>query len=447
MILFYCLKLPSCTPMPNNELVEKNTNFVVTPTLPEVPDNFETTVSKPCENCHQPLMGPFCGQCGQQAESTLKYFWVVIMHLLDDIFSFDSRATRTIFPLVTRPGFLTNQYIAGKRVHFVPPLRLYLFISIVFFITLNFLVSLENNKILTVNNNQTTITQIKKHLTLLEASRLSAIKKSPRNTNELLEISSETSKFQTFLDDMNKDYSIDKNKTLADITSKLVKIELKQLNNDQALSKELKKRYELLKSNITNVKNGEEITDVDKPVTFGNNADGTLSFDFLSKESNEKLNVFVKSLVKKAEKTFHSDPTPLVQEAIGKLPQLMFILLPIFALLLKIMFLFSKRLYMEHLTVALHSHSFIFITILLVELLDIVYDYSETALPSLTGTIEFAIKALLIWIPIYLFIMQKRVYKQGYLFTFIKYAFIGSAYIFLIGFTGVIAFIWGLTDI
>ncbi|MFB0979497.1 MAG: DUF3667 domain-containing protein [Alteromonadaceae bacterium] len=318
------------------------------------------------------------------------------MHLLDDIFSFDSRATRTIFPLVTRPGFLTNQYIAGKRVHFVPPLRLYLFISIVFFITLNFLVSLENNKILTVNNNQTTITQIKKHLTLLEASRLSAIKKSPRNTNELLEISSETSKFQTFLDDMNKDYSIDKNKTLADITSKLVKIELKQLNNDQALSKELKKRYELLKSNITNVKNGEEITDVDKPVTFGNNADGTLSFDFLSKESNEKLNVFVKSLVKKAEKTFHSDPTPLVQEAIGKLPQLMFILLPIFALLLKIMFLFSKRLYMEHLTVALHSHSFIFITILLVELLDIVYDYSETALPSLTGTIEFAIKALLI---------------------------------------------------
>jgi hypothetical protein len=433
--------------MPNNELVEKNADFVATSTLPEVPDNFETTVSKACENCHQPLIGPFCGQCGQQAESTLKYFWVVIMHLLDDIFSFDSRATRTIFPLVTRPGFLTNEYIAGKRVHYVPPLRLYLFISIVFFITLNFLISLENNKILTVNNNQTTITEIKEHLTLLEENKLVAIKKSPSNTAEVLAINSDISKFQTFLADMNKDYNIEKNKTLADITRKLVGIELIQFNNDKALSEDLKERYELLKSNITKLNNGEEITNVDKPVTFGNNADGTLSFDFLSKESNEKLNTFVKSLVKKAEKVFHSDPTPLVQEAIGKLPQLMFILLPIFALLLKLMFIFSKRLYMEHLTVALHSHSFIFFTILLVELLNIFFDYSETALPLLTGTIEFAIKALLIWIPIYLFMMQKRVYKQGYFFTFVKYVFIGSAYIFLIGSTGVIAFIWGLTDI
>jgi hypothetical protein len=182
-------------------------------------------------------------------------------------------------------------------------------------------------------------------------------------------------------------------------------------------------------------------------VVISNNADGTLTFDFLSEDSNKKLNTFTESLTKKAEKAFHSDTSPLVQEIIGKLPQLMFILLPLFAILLKIMFIFSKRLYMEHLTVALHSHSFIFFTILLVELLDVFSDYSESAIPGLTGTIEFASKALLLWIPIYLFIMQRRVYKQGYLFTFIKYTVIGSAYMVLITLTGVIAFIWGLTDI
>ena len=91
-----------------------------------------------CENCHLPLNGPFCANCGQEADSTLKYFWVVIMHLLDDIFSFDSRASRTLWPLVTRPAFLTNEYFSGRRVHYVPPIRLYLFISIVFFITLKF---------------------------------------------------------------------------------------------------------------------------------------------------------------------------------------------------------------------------------------------------------------------------------------------------------------------
>jgi hypothetical protein len=433
--------------MQNNDLVEKKTEFSVTSTLPEAAGNFESVINSCCENCHHPIDGPFCGQCGQQVESTLKYFWVVIMHLLDDIFSFDSRASRTIFPLVTRPGFLTNEYIAGKRVHYVPPLRLYLFISIVFFITLNFLVSLENNKILTVNNNQTTITAIKQQLASLEENRLEAIKVSPENTIELVEIKNEIAKFELFLTDMNKDYSIEKNKTLADITSQLVEIELEQNNDNEAFTGKIKERYELLTSNLAKVKNGEKVNQVVPPVTFGNNADGTLSFDFLSEDSNKKLNTFAQSLVTKAKKAFHSDTTPLIKEAIGKLPQLMFVLLPIFALLLKVMFLFSKRLYMEHLTVALHSHSFIFITILLVELLDIFYDYSEKSLPSLTGTIEFSMKALLIWMPIYLFMMQKRVYKQGYLFTSVKYVLIGSAYVLLIGLTGVIAFIWGLTNV
>ena len=172
-----------------------------------------------------------------------------------------------------------------------------------------------------------------------------------------------------------------------------------------------------------------------------------MSFDFLSEDNNKKLNAFAKLLAKKAEKAFNSDTTPLIEEAISKLPQLMFILLPLFAALLKIMYLFSKRLYMEHLTVALHSHSFIFFAVLLGELLDIFSNYSETALPSLTGIIQFVGNALLVWIPIYLFIMQKRVYKQGYFFTFIKYSFIGTAYMMLIILTGFIAFIWGLTDV
>ncbi|MFT5997136.1 MAG: hypothetical protein ACI9RV_002747, partial [Glaciecola sp.] len=54
-----------------------------------------------CSNCKAPLNGPYCAQCGQNSESTIKYFWLVILHLLDDIFSFDSRASRTLWPLVT----------------------------------------------------------------------------------------------------------------------------------------------------------------------------------------------------------------------------------------------------------------------------------------------------------------------------------------------------------
>jgi hypothetical protein len=430
--------------MKNNELVEKSTDFVVTSSLPEVPDNFESPIANSCENCKQPLLGPFCGQCGQQAESTLKYFWVVIMHLLDDIFSFDSRASRTIFPLVVRPGFLTNEYIAGRRVHYVPPLRLYLFISIVFFITLNFFIAAEKNNILNVNINQPTRIEIKEHITLLENKQLEVIKTSPDKISDLLTIKNDIAKFSMFLADMNKDYSLEENKNLINMTRSLVDLELEKFNENEPLSDKDKTRFELLTSNIVKFKSGEDV-DIDeksKPVVVSD-----LTFDFLAEDTNKKLTAFANNLASKAEKAFSSDITPLVQQVTGKLPQMMFVLLPLFAVLLKIMFMFSKRLYMEHLTVALHSHSFIFFTILLIELLDVFYDYSETSLPSLTGIIEFAMNALLIWIPIYLFIMQKRIYKQGYFFTFIKYAFIGIAYLMLIGLTGVIAFIWGLTDI
>jgi len=447
MILFYCLYLPLNAFMPKTELVKKNVDVTVTSSLPEVPENLDGAIESACENCHLPLSGPFCGHCGQQAESTLKYFWVVIMHLLDDIFSFDSRAARTLLPLVARPAFLTNEYFAGRRVHYVPPLRLYLFISIIFFITLKFIVAGENNNILNVNDNHTVITQIKDHIEILKEKQLSAQNQKVPDVDELLKTSTDLAKFSTLLTDISQDYTLDENADLINMTRRLAGFELSLVNDEDLLEGEDKEDYEQLISNIAKVKNGEKIAPLKKSVTFGNNPDGSFTFDFLSDDSNKKLDAFAKTLAEKAEKAILSDTAPLVQEAIGKLPQLMFILLPIFALLLKIMFLLSKRLYMEHLTVALHSHSFIFFAILLIELLDVFKDYSKSAFPSITFTINMIAIALIVWVPIYLFIMQKRVYKQGYIFTFIKYQFIGIAYMMLIGFTGVIAFIWGLTDI
>ena len=93
----------------------------------------EKVISKKnCENCGFELDGPFCGRCGQSERTTIKFFGSVIMHFLDDVFGYDSRAARTVFPLIFRPGFLTCEYFKGRRVHYVPPLRLYFFISIMF---------------------------------------------------------------------------------------------------------------------------------------------------------------------------------------------------------------------------------------------------------------------------------------------------------------------------
>lgn len=396
-----------------------------------------------CSNCHSPLTGPFCAQCGQGTDSTIKYFWLVILHLLDDIFSFDSRASRTVWPLITRPGFLTNEYILGRRVHYVPPLRLYLFISIVFFITLKFFAASENNGVINIKSDETALVKVTNHIGELEQQRAvlltSQLEESQTQIEELQRLNLALDKFNNYQTDLaNQD-----DKILKAIAGELVALEFRQLKSGKPLIPKDQKQYTNLTRQIAKVRNGEKVN----LLSIGNSGDGTITLPFLSVQENEKLNGFASQLEKKASNALQSDAGPLLEQVISKLPQLMFVLLPLFAALLKIMYLFSKRFYMEHLTVALHSHSFVFFIILLLEIIDMLQDQLPASLFWLDATFNVLATGLLIWIPIYLFIMQKRVYKQGYIITTIKYSMVGMAYTGLISITGMIAFIWGLTDL
>jgi len=420
--------------MPKTELTEtESTNDVVSVPIED---------SQSCENCHLPLSGPFCANCGQEADSKLKYFWVVIMHLLDDIFSFDSRASRTLFPLLTRPAFLTNEYFAGRRVHYVPPLRLYLFISIVFFLTLKFFIAAENNKTITVSDKQALITQVKSHIKGLKTERSEVEKKQDASndvSDNISTLDADIAKFTVYLDDLNSDYSLGNNKQIIKLTRELLELEFEQIKEE--LPADEKERFDSLIASRLKAKDG---TQNNQAIKIANNDDGTLSFDFLSDEKNKKVNAFAKELTDKAEKAFNTDTGPLIEQVIGKLPQLMFILLPLFAVLLKVMFIFSKRLYMEHLTVALHSHSFIFIAILLSEVLDVFNDYLEPTYSTLASFTGVVAGGILLWIPIYLFLMQRKVYRQGYFFTLVKFIIIATIYSFMILLTGLVAVVWGL---
>ncbi len=358
------------------------------------------------------------------------------MHLLDDIFSFDSRASRTVWPLVTRPAFLTNEYFSGRRVHYVPPLRLYLFISIVFFITLKYFAAADDgNK---VNDNKAVITQVKEHIKSL---KISSVKKNI-TIDEAAKLTNEIAKFNAYLTDLKRDSVVGNNKQIIKLTRELVALEFEK--DKAAMPEDEKIRFDALMASLLDEKNDKSDSVDKKDLTIANNKDGTLSFDFLSDEKNKVVNNFVKELTEKAEKAFNSDTRPLVEQAIGKLPQLMFILLPLFAVLLKVMFIFSNRLYMEHLTVALHSHSFIFIVVLLSEMLDLLNEHLATTSPSIANLFGVVAGGLLWWIPIYLFLMQKKVYKQGYFFTLVKFGIISTIYSMMILLTGLIAIVWGL---
>lgn len=99
-----------------------------------------------CLNCGEELKpaDKFCNNCGQNNRSSRISVKELFNEFLGDYFTFDSKLFRSIYPLLFKPGFLTNEYISGKRVKYIPPLRMYIFISIIYF----FIISLSAETII-----------------------------------------------------------------------------------------------------------------------------------------------------------------------------------------------------------------------------------------------------------------------------------------------------------
>ena len=87
-----------------------------------------------CLNCNQELQGNFCHVCGQESTAVNLNLLDLVKDFLGDMFTYDSRLYRTLFPLFFKPGFLSLEFFRGKRIPYVPPLRLFLFSSFLLFL-------------------------------------------------------------------------------------------------------------------------------------------------------------------------------------------------------------------------------------------------------------------------------------------------------------------------
>jgi hypothetical protein len=96
-----------------------------------------SAVTKGCTNCGAPLTGRFCASCGQPLDSHRRSVRHLTSEFVKDIASFDSRILRTVVALMTKPGELAAAFREGRTQRFVPPVRLYLFISLIFFVILS----------------------------------------------------------------------------------------------------------------------------------------------------------------------------------------------------------------------------------------------------------------------------------------------------------------------
>ncbi|MET0543041.1 MAG: DUF3667 domain-containing protein [Variovorax sp.] len=87
-----------------------------------------------CANCGAMLSGEFCSACGQRHEPHMQPLSHFVAEAVEGVTHADSRLWRTLAYLLARPGMLTREFLAGRRARYMPPFRLYLVISVVFFL-------------------------------------------------------------------------------------------------------------------------------------------------------------------------------------------------------------------------------------------------------------------------------------------------------------------------
>lgn len=96
-----------------------------------------------CLNCGAGLTGKFCAACGQRDDRHVHSLSHFLAEAFEGLSHADSRLWRTLWPLLVRPGFLTREFFAGRRQRYLPPFRLYLVVSLLFFLVLALLPDAE----------------------------------------------------------------------------------------------------------------------------------------------------------------------------------------------------------------------------------------------------------------------------------------------------------------
>lgn len=93
-----------------------------------------------CKNCGERLYGMYCHRCGQYALDPEQSFWKYFKQYFENVYQFDSKVWQTLWLLFRRPGLLTLEFNAGKINSYVHPLRLFMFISALFFLAVAFFI-------------------------------------------------------------------------------------------------------------------------------------------------------------------------------------------------------------------------------------------------------------------------------------------------------------------
>lgn len=140
---------------------------------------------KTCLNCNHVVAERFCPNCGQENSDTRKTFHHLFIHFFEDLTHYENAFWKTIKNLLFKPAALTKEYLSGKRLSYLAPVRLYIFISFVTFFTISVFPDAEekeDNK--TESNKYFSYNELKDSI---EQKNINTLTPQEKKVNELLE--------------------------------------------------------------------------------------------------------------------------------------------------------------------------------------------------------------------------------------------------------------------
>tara|TARA_R110002110_G_scaffold110071_4_gene274511 strand:+ start:140351 stop:141490 length:1140 start_codon:yes stop_codon:yes gene_type:complete len=351
-----------------------------------------------CQNCRASLMGPYCHHCGQPAAPVVRSFGSLVVEFLQETISLDSRAMRTLVALLARPGFLTNAYLSGRRKRFVPPLRLFLFTSLVCIFAI-WLLNVTGEREMVVGSGGL----------LTQNGELA-----PEQRQQALQRISELQ-----LEHLQPAERVE------------MEARLEQVENALQRSDRAAERDHVALGAQTSGSDVETAPDGKGPTIIVDGGALSLELPWLSEEDNRRL----EARLEKSTAKIRNDPNDFANDVLENIPQTTLLLVPFFALLMKLLYPFTGRYYVEHLIHALYGHAFLFLAVLLL----IGLDQGDTRLSAassaplqwlghLLGLLEVL---LLFWVPVYFLLSLRVVYRQSWRLTVWKGFWLGFCYLFL----------------
>lgn len=377
-----------------------------------------------CENCAAPLTGEYCAQCGQHAIDYRRSIWRVAIDALDSFLNWDTKFLKSAGVLLARPGKLTNDFNAGRRVRYVHPLRLYLLASIGFFLIAKLVnvppaieSQIDPQDRAEVQAALAQLTAPDSPLTPEQRSRLETAQAlwtgqaTPGDEKKRVKLDDAMLRLRAFAE--KKQF---KAKDFEKLDATLARIEAVNASPEEPATAEA--------SPAVAAPPGPQSSALRSPSTSPKISFGpVVQFDADDdKKPKEPFEKWIETRIKEKIGEGGTKAQLFLETLRSHIPTMMLACVPLFALVLKLLYIRQRRYYVEHLVYSLHIHTFAYVAVVVITLLGMA---AQHWLPSVQMLLVFLLSLVAV---VQVFLSIRRVYRQAWSMTVFKFLLGGAIY-------------------